>query len=48
LRVVRVWYNAVRLGEVVKITIVPTSIVEHEAEVRGVFTLSSRNFQALS
>lgn len=36
LRIVRVWYNAVRLGESVNIRVVPASVIEHETEVGGV------------
>jgi len=41
LRIVRVWYNGVRLGKVVKIRVVPAGVLEHEAkasaaQIRGV------------
>ena len=37
-------YNAVRLGELGNIRVIPSGVVEHEPEVVHVLTLTSRKF----
>lgn len=40
LGIVRVWYNRVRLGEVVKIRVIPAGVVEIKSELGGVRILT--------